>query len=214
MNDINKTGEVIEVARGITEYGFLAIAAAGFVVIALIALILIIYKHFQYQKEESLLQKKTMSKLTENSDATLHRLNVLDNKIHDLHEAFTTDEFAQASLIIDMQLSNTKQQVCAAIGQIKEENNLDNREHVEKKIKHIINNIHTERNIIFDRFKYKNMPLSAYTLPKWKEEIIAYVLESVYDSQVFKNKYYMNELEIMYEGIKNEFIENLKKPVK
>ena len=166
MNEFSvnsNTGEVIEIARGISEYGLLAIAAAGFVFIAIVVLVAIIVRHFQYQRKEVETQQAAMALLTTNMDAILHRQSGLSDKVIEihsvtskmnldnetilnqlnvLHEAFTIDEFAQATSLAELTFGLTQKLICDAIGQIKEENNIEHKEQIEKKIKDIINNIY------------------------------------------------------------------------
>ena len=200
----NVVPQVVEVARGISEYGMLAIAAAAFVVGSMI-------NNFHTRK----LHDKLINRIVDNTQITINEISkhiqVSDEKISQVKEALTGEMFNKVRTFAECSFDYNKMQVVWTIAQIKEENNLDDRERVEKKVRLIIDNLYNRRNANFDAFNYNGRELSYYANPAWIEKIYSYCIDSIYDGKEFRRDYYMKNLNHFYDEMKVEFFENLRK---
>ena len=195
---------VIEVARGISDFGMLEMAAAAFIVMSLVLLFFVIRWFMRMVNQVFGALQKTLDTIAQG------QINQ-EGKLDQLKEALTGEMLNQVRVFTNYAFDYNMHQVCVAIGQIKEENNLENREAVEKKLRAILGNLYNRRNSDFDAFAYNGKKLSFFTDHKWADRIYEYCMASIYDGLAYHRRKYLLELGIFYEEIKVEFMENLRK---
>ena len=149
-------------------------------------------------------QQTTLSKILETQEKQ-------DLKIGQIKESLTNEIYNQIRVVANYAFDYNKHQVILAVAQIKDDNNLDNRANVEKKLRQVLNNLYERRNSDFDAFTYNGRKLSYYTNPEWTERIFDYCMEAIYDGQPYHRHKYLGNLNNFYEELKIEFFGNLKK---
>lgn len=195
--------DVLEIAKGIADYGYGNIAAAAFTFIGLTIMIFVFRWFMKIINRMFDNQQKTL-------DAIVHGLAKSDNKLDQLKEALTGEIYNQVRVVANYAFDFNKHQVCITIGQIKEENNLEDREAVENKLKSVMENLYNRRNSDFDVFTYNGRKLSSYTNKQWADDMYKYCIDAVYDGKPYHRRKYLHDLDIKYESIKVEFFNNIK----
>lgn len=117
----------------------------------------------------------------------------------------------QIKVLSGYAFDNAKIEVFRSLERIKRENHIDNRPAIEKKIRLILENLHSNRNSKFDNFSYAGKRLSEYTTHEWVNKIADIMLCEIYDEAGYNNGRAANNIELAYEEIKVEFYKNLKK---
>jgi hypothetical protein len=191
----------IEVAKGISDYGFMAVTAAFFLVVTGSMLWIFI---------------RWFIKIINNLMETQHSINKLlevqkeiSIKVTDIHENTDNALLDQIHVISSMAFDNAKFLIYNAMLKIKEENHLeDNDDVIEKKIQLIVENIHNDRNSKFDNFSYRGVRLSEYVNEAWIRRIVNLMMTELYFG-TFDNKRAMSNIDLAYQSFKVEFYKNL-----
>jgi hypothetical protein len=193
----------IAVAKGISDYGFMAVTAAFFLVIAG-SMLWIFIRWFIKIINNIMETKQTIVALVDIQKETLAM-------IKDIHENTDNKLLEQIHVISGMAFDNAKFLIFRALMKIREENHLeDNEEIIEKKIQLIVENIHNDRNSKFDNFNYRGARLSEYVNEAWIRRIVNLMLTELY-SGAFDAKRAMSNIDLAYQSFKVEFYKNLTK---
>lgn len=171
--------EVLETAKGINDYGILAITSSSFVVFGL-GLMTACFVWFK--KIIDGLLKSFLN--TNNKDSNLVQIKDISN----------------------IYFKYAVEQVCRVIKRIREENNITQREATALKIRALVRNIHEERNQSFDNYFFKGKKLSDYTTDKWIERIALAIENEIYNEAGANNKRARTNIEMAYGEIENDFI--------
>jgi len=202
MEDV--VNEIIEVSKGISEAGLLVITAAFYLIVTATMMIIIMRWFVRLVNKIFDAQQTTL-------DSILELQKGQDVKINQVKEALTGEVFNQIRVVADYAFDYNKIQIVLTIAQVKEENNLDDRDRVEKKVKMILENFYNRRNSNFDAFTYNGKKLSYYANPEWTKKIYNFCIESIYDGRVYHRDYYIKNLDRFYEEVKVEFFNNLRR---
>ena len=100
------------------------------------------------------------------------------------------------------------ERVCRLIDRVREENNIDNREATEKKVKSILHNLHYDRNSRFDSFSYRGKRLSELTSPEWVDWVYVVFIQELYSDTLNHERTYTN-IRTVYDRIKIDFYKKL-----
>jgi hypothetical protein len=195
----------IAVAKGISDYGFMAVTAAFFLVIAG-GMLWMFSRWFM----------KTVNNITDNQQKSLNSLMTTQHEllrmIRDIREYSESKSLEQIHIISGISFDNAKFIIYRNLLKIKEENHLDDNEDIiERKIKLIVENIHNDRNSKFDSFSYFGIKLSEYTNPAWVQRIVALMVAELYACDGFNDKRAINNIDLAYQSFKVEFYKNLTK---
>ena len=117
----------------------------------------------------------------------------------------------QVDDLSDMFFAKSQLRVINYLEQIIRDNNIDNRENVEKKVEMLSSNV-----ISYDReralsFKFKGSPLSFFIPTEWKERLKDTMLKQIYCEDGYQYRVAKNNIEILYKQFRSEFIDNIYK---
>jgi hypothetical protein len=193
----------IEVAKGISDYGFMAVTAAFFLVVSGGMLWIFIRWFIKIVNNLMDTQKSIKELIDIQKDASM--------MIKDIHKNVDTKLLEQIHVISGMAFDNAKFLIFRALQKIREENNLENNEDIiEKKIQLIVENIHNDRNSKFDNFNYRGAKLSEYVNEAWVRRIVNLMMSELY-AEAFDTKRAMSNIDLAYQSFKVEFYKNLTK---
>lgn len=198
--------QAIGVATGISEVGLLVTVAGFYLVITAIMMIVFIRWFVRLVNKIFDTQQVTLENI-------LQAQKMQDSKISQLKEALTGEILNQVRAFSNYAFDYNMHQVSVSIGQIKDDNNLENRDAVEKKVRAILGNLYNRRNSNFDFFTYNGRKLSYYTNPEWEDIVFKYCVDAIYDGEPYHRTRHLDGLDIIYERIKIEFFNNLKAKV-
>ena len=218
MVDVDPVQHVVEVAKGISEYGMLAIAAAAFVIMSLI--------NYYYARKSNTEQNNRMNTMVDSVIKTQKemletiielqrgfgiKIDSLHNKTDQLRETITSEEFNKVRIAIKHVFKSIIHEVCITIAQTKEDNNLENRNLIEERIRNKVINFYKSDCEDLSSFQYNGKRVGECMDPEWMTMVSDYCIASVFDELPYHRKQYLPHLYVMFEKFRLELLENLKK---
>lgn len=186
------------VAKGISEFGLLAIAAAVFILLSA-ALWMLIFSWFKNIVNNIIeTQNETTQKLL---DATKEQSAKLD----DISEGLRNETLLRIRNIANVYFDYSKELVSRIIKRVREENHVANKEATAAKIRSLIKNLHDDRNTSFDCFTYRGHKLSSFTDPEWIETVSKVVESEIYHPDGPDNRRAFSNIAVTYDNIKLAF---------
>lgn len=194
--------QATEVAKGISDYGMMAITTAFYLIISA-AMMIAIFKWFKAiinQMLES--QREDIKSLTDIQRENNQMLALMSDGL----KAETQIRIRNLSgFAFDLAIEN----VCRLIKKVREENHIIDREATEKKIRKALQVIHDDRKTRFDPFTFKGKALSEYFNPDWVEEVAKVVEGEIYNDDGPNNGRAYTNVKLAYDDIKTEFYQRL-----
>lgn len=191
----------LDTAKGITDYGALAVMGGIFLSLSA-AMMIAIFKWF----------KSIINNLIEDQSSTMEDL-LCETKTQNEMLAEIADGLRPKTLLEVKSISNTcfdlsVERVCRMIKKVREENHIANREATEAKIELLLTNLHEDRNSRFDNHHYRGRSLTEYTSKTWIQWVKAVVINEVYSASPNNGRAYTN-VNAIYDKIKLDFYNNV-----
>ncbi len=193
----------VEVARGISDFGMMAVVSAFYLIITAIMMVFFIKWFIKVVNGLMEQQSTTIKELLEETKKQSESLD-------DISTVLMDEVLMRIKTVSGLAFDLTVEKVCRLIKKVKQENNIADKEGTRKKIRMLLQNIHDGRNSKFDNFSYSGKPLSFYTEDSWVEDIAQIVELEVYASKENNGRTYSN-VKLAYDRIKIEFYRNLKR---
>lgn len=198
MENVNS---ILEVSEGISNFGFMVIVCAIFVVLSF-TMWIFIFKWFKKIIDTTIKDNaKIVKKLLNQTESQNELLN-------DIADALRPTTLLQVKNISSTCFDLSMERVCHIINKVKEENNIINKEATLRKIKGLLQNLHDDRNSRFDNYSFKGKKLTEYTNGEWVEWVTDVVVNEVYNEQVNSARTLTN-VKSVYDRIKLDFYHNL-----
>lgn len=198
MNDVTP---IIETAKGITDYGALAVMGACFILISVVGQ-WTIFKWF----------KSIIDQVIQNNSCTMDELlaetKSQNEALADIAEGLRSKTLLEIKDISKTCFDLSVERVCRIIKRVKEENNIADNEATKKKVRMLLTNLHDDRNSRFDNHHYHGKPLSHYTTTIWIDWVEDVVLKEVYSEKQNNGRAYTN-VTAVYDKIKIDFYHKL-----
>lgn len=197
------TQNVVGVAKGISDFGMMAIAAAFFVVLASALMV----SCFQWFKSlingmvES--QNKSMAEL-------LAETRAQNAALTDIAEGLRPETQLRVRNLTGFAFDLSVERVCRLIKRVRSENHIDDHEATSVKIRKSLKVIHDDRNSKFDTFTYKGKKLSTYCSEEWVEQVAKVVESELYHVDGENNARAFSNVSLAYDNIKTEFYAKMK----
>ncbi len=199
MEEIKNT---VEVAKGIGDYGMMAVTAAFFLVISAVMMMFFV-KWFL----------KMIDNIVENQKVVLDQLSDKNDKqtilLKKISESFVESSLSRIKALTSFAFDLSIEQICKVVKKIRYENNIADKEATREKILHLLKNLHDDRNTKLDNFTYSGKPLSFYTEEKWIKNIAKVVENEVYEEKENNGRTYTN-VKLAYDSVRLEFYKNLR----
>lgn len=199
MNDVS---QVTEVARGISDYGMMAVTAAFFLLLSA-TMMIAIFKWF----------KSIIDKIMTQYGGELHEMMtaVRDNSdtMRKIAEGLRPETQLRIRNLSGFAFDLSVEQVCRLIKKIREENHIADREATAEKIRKSLTVMHDDRNSRFDTFTYGGVKLSAYTSAEWIEQVAKVVESEIYNKDGENNGRAYTNVKLAYDNIKTDFYHRL-----
>jgi hypothetical protein len=202
MEDV--TQQVLGVAKGISEVGLLIITTAFYLVVTAI-LVIFVFSMFKRMISD------TVSKQHTALDAILKNQIEQKQETKQIKERLTSEQINHVSVLIKLGFYHDLHELLLSVAQIKEENNLDNKEYIDNKLNRVINNLYENRKHDFDFFTYHGKKLSEFMNLEWKKKVFEFCLEAVYDGQQYDRKLYLTNFSHLFDEMEREYFKTLKK---
>lgn len=206
MTDVQS---VTEVARGISEFGMMAITT-GFYLLLSAAMMVTIFKWFKSIINKMLEDYKTSAAQQQDCWQTLLMETQKQNeKLNGLLEGLRPETQLRIRNLTGFAFDLAVEQVCRIIKKVREENHIVDHEATAKKIRQLLKNIHEDRNNRFDTFTYNGEKLSAYCDEKWIENVAVVIENEIYSESGPNHGRAYTNVKMAYDNIKTEFYHNL-----
>lgn len=181
----NITPELLDTAKGISDYGMATVTAASFVVVAT-SLMITCLAWFKQSMSKML---NSIHEITA-MHAALIRIN---ESVEPLAERARMEVHTCVENYIDTSLGLAVERVCRLIKDVRQQNHIADREATTAKVRTSLKNIHDERNVQFAYFQVNGKPLSTYCRKEWVDMLTEVVLNEIYhpgganDSRAYRN---------------------------
>jgi len=200
--ETNTIESITTVARGISDFGMLTIAAAAYLVISL-ALMGAVFKWF----------RSMIDRIIEGNMETIANLlseaRTQNNLLNEISEGLKPETVLRIKTTSNCFFDLSVEQVCRIIKKIREENHIADRPATAAKIRRIIGNLHEDRNSKFDCYSFRGRKLSDYTSAEWIEQVAQVVESEIYDTTGANNGRAYTNVRTAYDNIKLDFYHRL-----
>ena len=208
MTDIQSTTEV---AKGISEYGMMAMTTAFYLLLSA-AMMVTIFKWFKSIINKMLEDYKVaISQQQDCWQTLLTETQKQNEKLNGVLEGLRPETQLRIRNLTGFAFDLSIEQICRIIKKVREENHIIDHGATAKKIRQLLKNIHEDRNSRFDAFTYNGEKLSAYCDEKWIEDVAIVVENEIYNENGPNNGRAYTNVKMAYDNIKTEFYHNLNK---
>lgn len=195
------TAAGLEVAKGITDFGMLAVTAGLFLVLTAM-LWVACFRWF----------KSIIDKIVADWAALMTEVLAETRKqnelLTDLAEDAQKDNLLRTKNISGAFFDLAVERVRVLIDKVRRENHIDDREATRAKIHTLLQNMHDDRNSRLDAFEYRGRPLSDYTNEAWVAWVEEVVTREVYSPTPNPDREHTN-ITAVYERIRIDFYKRL-----
>ena len=191
------TEDVTTIARGISEFGMMAITAAFFLILSA-GLMVACFKWFKATINGMISDNKTI--MTNLLDETRKQ----NEQLTDISEGLRPETQLRIKNTSGVYFDYAVEKVCRIIKKVREENHIVDKEATRNKIHTLILNLHEDRNSRFDYYTYRGKRLTSDTSPEWVDWVAEVVELEVYAESVNNGRAYTN-VSAVYERIKLDF---------
>ena len=186
--------DIVSVAKGISDYGALAVLSASFILISVITQ----FSIFRWFKNiiDGLIKNTSCA-----IDDLLKETKMQNEQLTDIAEGLRPRTMLEIKDITKTCFDLSVEKVCQMIKGVKEENNIHDEESTKKKIRLLLTNLHEDRNSRFDNHIFKGKPLTYYTSTEWIDWVEDVVIKEVY-SETMNVKRARTNVIAVYDRIK------------
>ena len=195
---MNEAQQAMEVAKGISDYGMMAVTTAFFLILSS-AMMIAIFKWF----------KSIISQMMQDNKTSLQELakttNAQNDMLQDISEGLRTETQLRIRNLSGFAFDLSVEQVCRLIKRVREENHIADKEATAIKIRKSLQVIHNDRNSRFDPFTYHGRPLSYFCNDDWIENVAKVVENEIYHEDGANNARAYTNVKLAYDDIKTDF---------
>jgi hypothetical protein len=193
--------QILQAAKGISDFGMLAMMAGAFLLLS-VALMGVCFFWFKNIIDNIIKNNTNDTKVLVEQQETMNRL------LEEIADGLRPTTLLQIQSVYNTCFDLSVTKVCQLVKQIREENHIDNREATNKKIRMRLCNIHEDRNVRWEGFRFRGKDLARYTNPKWIDDVAEVVENEVYSEKPNNGRAHAN-IDAIYKQIRNEFYHNL-----
>lgn len=190
--------DVTNLAKGISDWGMMAITAAFFLILSA-GLMIACFKWFKSIINGIINSTaKTMADL-------LNETRVQNEMLADISEGLRQETILRIKNTSGVYFDLSVEKICRLIKRIREENHIVDRKATVDKIHTLVKNLHEDRNSRFDSYTYRGKKLSSYTNPEWIELVSKVIENEIYNENGTNNSRAYTNVQAVYENIKLDF---------
>ena len=199
---MNEVQHVTEIAKGVSDYGLMAVTAAFFLLLSA-AMMIAIFRWFKNIINDMIQEQKNgMKDLTEETRKQ-------NDMLQDISEGLRTETQLRIRNLTGFAFDLTVEQVCRLIKRVRKENHIIDHEATAEKIRKSLKVIHEDRNSRFDPFTYHGKPLSDFCAPEWVEDVAKVVESEIYNEDGENNARAYTNVKLAYDNIKTDFYQRI-----
>jgi hypothetical protein len=202
--DIGDVKPIIDVARSISDVGSLLVITAFYLVIT--GTMMIIFIRWFVKMVNQIINTQQ-----DNLKTILELQKTQDVKLNDIKGLLNSEMLNQIKILYSYAFDFHRLTIINIIKQIITENNLENREFVERKLNLSLKNLFDDCKSKFLNFSYNGKKLADYMEEKWLENVIQNCLNEIYKTEAFNEENTARHITLVFDSIKIEFQNNLLK---
>lgn len=199
---MEETKTALEVAESISNFGMMAVAAAFFIVLAIIIMIMFV-KWFKDIIDNIMTTNQNMLKQL---DAQMKENN---DVMKSIAEGLRPETLLRVQTTSEMAFQLAQFRLLEIINTVRTENHIVNREATVNKIGKLVLNLHEEMNSKFDYYSYRGKKLSQYTNLKWVEWMQQGVESEIYSEDGWNEDRTYTNVSAIFKRIALDFTHNL-----
>lgn len=192
----------LEVAKGISDYGMMAVTAAFFLILAA-AMMIVLFRWFRS------IITQVLSENRDHMTDLLAETRAQNDMLNDISEGLRTETQIRIRNLTGFAFDLSVEQVCRLIKKVREENHISDHEATAAKIRKSLQVIHNDRNSRFDPFTYRGEPLSVFCNKEWVEQVAKVVESEIYNKDGANNGRAYTNVKLAYDDIKTDFYHRL-----
>lgn len=194
--------QALNVGKGISEFGMMAITAGFFLVLS--AVMMVTFFKWFMKVINNILDShgKTMNEL-------LEKTKEQNKTLETLSEGLMPENQLRIKTISNMAFDLAIEKVCRIIKKVREENNIADKERTEKKIRRLVSNVHNDIATKFDNFRFRGKYLSSYMNEKWIDGVVGVIQGELYNEAGPNNKRAFTNVEAYYATVRIEMYQNM-----
>ena len=190
--------DVTTIAKGINDWGMMAITAAFFLVLSA-GLMVACFKWFKSIINGIINSTaKTMVDL-------LNETRAQNEMLADISEGLRQETILRIKNTSGVYFDLSVEKICRLIKRVREENHIVDKKATVDKIHTLVKNLHEDRNSRFDSYTYRGKKLSSYTNPEWIEWVSKVIENEIYNENGTNNNRAYTNVQAVYENIKLDF---------
>ena len=192
----------LEVAESISNFGMMAVAAAFFIVLAIVIMVMFVKWFKDIINSIMTTNQNMLNKL----DAQLKENNDIMKSIAD---GLKPETQVRVQTTSEMAFQLAQFRLLDIIDTVRTENHIANRQATETKIQNLVRNLHEEMNGKFACYIFRGRKLSGYTSPKWVEWMKDAVIAEIYSDMEPNADRTLTNISTLFNKIKLDFNHNL-----
>jgi len=199
---MEETKTALEVAESISNFGMMAVAAAFFIVLAIVIMVMFV-KWFKDIINNIMTTNQNMLKQL---DAQMKENN---DVMKSIAEGLRPETLLRVQTTSEMAFQLAQFRLLEIINTVRTENHIVNREATVNKIGKLVLNLHEEMNSKFDYYSYRGKKLSQYTNHKWVEWMQQGVVGEIYSEDGRNEDRTFTNVSAIFKRIALDFTHNL-----
>lgn len=199
---MNETKAALEVAESISNFGMMAVAAAFFVILAIVIMVMFVKWFKDIINNIMTTNQNMLTKL----DAQLKETN---DVMKSIAEGLRPETLLRVQTTSEMAFQLAQFRLLEIIDTVRTENHIINREATEAKIEKLVLNLHEEMNGKFEYYSYRGKKLSSYTSQQWVEWMKQGVINEIYSDQERNEDRTHTNVSAIFKRIALDFNHNL-----
>lgn len=199
---IDNVNALTQAAESISNFGVLAVIAAMYLLLSG-AMLLACFKWF----------KNIINSIIDKNEHMMNQLvketQAQNKTLMDISESLRPTDLMQIQYIINTSFEAYVHRVCRLITDIKEENNIKDKEATKNKIHLRVSNLFKQRKRDYDIFSFGGHKLSEYMDTEWVDKISDIVEKEIYHEMGENPERTYGMVKSAYEEIKGDFYSKL-----
>jgi len=199
--------DVLSLSNIIKDVGIAVVVGAAF-----------IYMSLYNNKKNNAIQERIMgqydSKLLEIIEIlkseVINILKTVDMHMEHIYETMNGDMYRRISVTAVYSFRASIINIMTLIYDVKRDNNLEDKDYVENKVRMSLENLFNERKEKLSAYIFNGKNLSEYVDKEWIEKLNTFCLKAVYDGKNFDLRCYLNPVENIYKDIELKFLNKIK----
>ena len=199
--------QTLEVAKGISEYGIMAVMCAAFLLLSC-GMMVTCFHWFKRIIEDMIgNMHKSVEKQGELWKELMDVTSRLNESYNDIAEGLRAETQLRIRNLTGFAFDLSVEEVCALIKRTRKENHIADKEATREKIRKSLTVMHEDRKSRFDTFTFRGKRLSEFCNEEWVDKVAKVVEKELYDEE--NDGRARTNVKLAYDDIKTDFYHKL-----